>query len=174
MPESEAPNLFTWDDSDHCFVRKQPSNPEELRQMISAIACADLRCIRYRGRDPEVVSSLKGIGELEQCDHAGHPPIMTADYPEEGDAVPVAADVAPASGATKPSPHPWTQAARVFGGVLALLSLWQILSPVNRADTLLGIVGLVVSALYFLSVRKSFRIFATLALALGVALRVIS
>ena len=71
VPESEARELFAWDESDHCFVRKQPSNPEELRQMVSAIASADLRCIRYRGRDPEVVSTLKNLGEIEQCDNPG-------------------------------------------------------------------------------------------------------
>ena len=71
VPESEAPDLFAWDDSDPCFVRKQPSNPAELRQMMRAIACADLRCIRYRGRDREVVASLEAIGEIEQCDNAG-------------------------------------------------------------------------------------------------------
>jgi hypothetical protein len=98
---------------------------------------------------------------------------MALDQRDEGDAAPVAADIAPADSRKKSSP-PWTKAARVFGGLLTFLSLWQILSPVNRADTVLGLVGLLVSALYFLSVRKLFRLLATLGLALGVALRVIS
>lgn len=47
MPEHEAPELFAWDDAHHCYVKKQPTTPEELGHMLSAIACADLGCIRY-------------------------------------------------------------------------------------------------------------------------------
>jgi hypothetical protein len=97
---------------------------------------------------------------------------MGHDHRVDGDAEPVAADVAPANVRRTSASHRWTQAARAFGGLLAFLSIWQVLSPVNRADTVLGLVGLVVSALYFLSVGKLFRLLATLALALGVALRV--
>jgi hypothetical protein len=67
VPESEAPQLFAWDDSVHCYVRKQPAGPDELRQMVGAIANAELRCIRYRGRDQDVLLALKN----DQCDHSG-------------------------------------------------------------------------------------------------------
>jgi len=71
VPEAEAPELFSWDDTVQCYVSKQPANPEELRRMLSAIACADLRCIRYRGRDPHVLAALYRAREIEQCDHGG-------------------------------------------------------------------------------------------------------
>jgi len=71
VPGAEAPELFAWDDSDHCYVRKQPAGPDELRQMVGAIAGAELRCIRYRGRDQHVLVALRNIGEIDQCDHSG-------------------------------------------------------------------------------------------------------
>src|SRR4051812_13422583 len=70
VPEAEAPQLFASDDSRHCYVRKQPSDAEQLRQMINAIACAELPCIRYRGQDQEVLSALRSIGGLDQHDQA--------------------------------------------------------------------------------------------------------
>jgi hypothetical protein len=68
MPHSEAPGLFGWDDQEHCYVSKQPSTADEFRRMISAIACADLGCIRYRGQDVEVVAALAEINEVDKCD----------------------------------------------------------------------------------------------------------
>jgi hypothetical protein len=68
MPHSEAPEQFGWDDQEHCYVSKQRSTSDELRQMLSAIARADLGCIRYRGQDPRVVAALAEIHELDKCD----------------------------------------------------------------------------------------------------------
>jgi hypothetical protein len=71
VPEAVAPQLFAWDGSNHCYVRKQPTGPDEMRQMVDAIAGAELPCIRYRGRDQDVLLALKNIGEIDQCDHLG-------------------------------------------------------------------------------------------------------
>ena len=71
MAEHEAPELFAWDGSDHCYVKKQPTTSEELDHMVSAIACADLGCIRYRGRDARILQALAKVGEIDKCDHAG-------------------------------------------------------------------------------------------------------
>jgi hypothetical protein len=71
VPELEAPALFAWDQEHQCYVSKQPSNPDEVRGMLNAIACADLRCIRYRGRDPALLKALVDMGEVGQCDHPG-------------------------------------------------------------------------------------------------------
>jgi hypothetical protein len=60
---------FAWE-GDHCYVRQQPSGGAELARMVNAIAAADLRCIRYRGRDADVLRALRAIGELGQCDFA--------------------------------------------------------------------------------------------------------
>lgn len=74
VPMVEAPLLFTYalgDDGkpDHCYVSKQPSNGSETESMISAIQCAELRCIRYRGRDQTILTRLIKIGESEICDN---------------------------------------------------------------------------------------------------------
>lgn len=74
VPMVEAPGLFTYalgDDGkpDHCYVSKQPSNGSETESMISAIQCAELRCIRYRGRDQTILTRLIKIGESEICDN---------------------------------------------------------------------------------------------------------
>jgi hypothetical protein len=69
VPEAEAPELFAWDKTDHCYVRKQPSTPDELAHMVTTIATAELACIRYGGRDTDIIRSLKDKGEIKQCDH---------------------------------------------------------------------------------------------------------
>jgi len=71
MAEHEAPELFAWDDEHHCYVKKQPTTPEELDHMLSAIACADLGCIRYRGHDTSILNALARIDEIDKCDQAG-------------------------------------------------------------------------------------------------------
>jgi hypothetical protein len=72
VPFAEAPNLFgaTHDPRGytHCFVRRQPEAPAELDQMVSAIRCAELQCIRYRGTDRLVQLRLVGVGEGIICD----------------------------------------------------------------------------------------------------------
>ena len=52
----------------HCYVSKQPSTALELDQMIEAIKCAELACIRYRGFDPILLKRLTDEGEARQCD----------------------------------------------------------------------------------------------------------
>jgi hypothetical protein len=64
MPEHEAPALFAWDQEQHCYVSKQPANPDEVRGMLNAIGSADLRCIRYKGRDPALLKALAEMGEI--------------------------------------------------------------------------------------------------------------
>lgn len=76
MPFVEAPGLFgTVQDPkgyQHCHVKKQPETPAELEQMLSAIRCAELMCIRYRGTDRLLQFRLIGEGEGVICD--GLPP----------------------------------------------------------------------------------------------------
>ncbi len=72
VPEAEAPELFAWEEgTSHCYVSRQPSNPDELARMVRAVAAAELSCIRYRGRDPVILAALADIGEIAQCDHPG-------------------------------------------------------------------------------------------------------
>ena len=83
VPFAEAPDLFgTVQDPKgypHCYVKRQPESPAELDQMASAIRCAELQCIRYRGSDRLIQLRLIGDGEGVICD--GLPP----DLQQEAD-----------------------------------------------------------------------------------------
>ncbi|MFN6945804.1 MAG: hypothetical protein ACK4ND_12725 [Cytophagaceae bacterium] len=74
VPHAEAPELFGGFDAsgnathDQCFVKKQPSNSEELEKMIKAIAAQELICIRYCGKDEEISKKIKNVGEENQID----------------------------------------------------------------------------------------------------------
>jgi len=58
VPESEAPGLFGVDDH-QCYVKKQPENSAELQQMLSVLHIQELGCIRYAGRDPNVLETIR-------------------------------------------------------------------------------------------------------------------
>jgi hypothetical protein len=72
VPFAEAPGLFgTSQDPKgypHCFVKRQPESPIELEQMVRAIRCAELQCIRYRGTDRLLQLRLVEMGEGAVCD----------------------------------------------------------------------------------------------------------
>jgi len=86
MPFAEAPGLFGRSDEEsgfpggfvpHCYVSRQPQTRIELEQMVSAIRCAELSCIRYRGHDRVILRWLLELGETQICDH------LPADMQEE-------------------------------------------------------------------------------------------
>ncbi|WP_404309303.1 hypothetical protein [Neorhodopirellula lusitana] len=73
IPMAEAPDLFTYAvDSDggpdHCYVSRQPKGDAELSDMLSVIQCAEFRCVRYRGSDPDLLQRLVDLGESDICD----------------------------------------------------------------------------------------------------------
>lgn len=72
VPFTEAPGLFgVCQDPKgypHCYVRRQPESLGELDQMVMAIRCAELQCIRYRGTDRLLQLRLIGEGEGTICD----------------------------------------------------------------------------------------------------------
>ena len=70
IPFAEAPGLFEYDSKNHCFVKCQPATKEELNRMMRAAWAAELHCIRYRGRDPEVLRRFGEFGEPQLCDVA--------------------------------------------------------------------------------------------------------
>jgi hypothetical protein len=80
------------------------------------------------------------------------------------DAEPVAADIPTATPVAKPPPHRPTIIGRMFGGLLAFLSLWQVLTPSNASGAVIGFLGLVVSVLWFVPCPRYFRLLATAAL----------
>ena len=70
MPFEVAADLFGTTETPywHCYVKKQPSSESEIASMIDAISCADLKCIRYRGKDAKILVSLESVNELDVCD----------------------------------------------------------------------------------------------------------
>jgi hypothetical protein len=73
VPFSEAPDLFGTVEGPkayiHCFVKRQPSTPVEVEQMLRAMRYAELECIRYRGVDPSVQQRLFDAGDRRLCDN---------------------------------------------------------------------------------------------------------
>ena len=73
VPFSEAPELFgECQDAKgypHCFVKRQPETPEELKKMLSTIRCAELMCIRYRGNDRRIQLELVEAETGVVCDN---------------------------------------------------------------------------------------------------------
>jgi hypothetical protein len=97
----EAPGLFTYDEKNHCFVRRQPSTQGEFDQMFSAAWNAEVQCIRYRGNDPEVLRRFAELGEAGLCDTPPPPTIkplvrdtVTFENTSSNDTISSAADVA--------------------------------------------------------------------------------
>ena len=78
VPLNEAPELFEYDQAQHCYVCKQPSNANELEQILNAIQFSETQCIRYRGNDPDLLKALKELDLAEVCDSIGYP-----DPPDE-------------------------------------------------------------------------------------------
>jgi len=69
IPFTEAPTLFgTTTEESHCFVKRQPSTEVELDQMVNAIHCAELNCIRYGGSDRAIQIRLIQLPAGSICD----------------------------------------------------------------------------------------------------------
>lgn len=69
VPFGEAPDLLgTTVNDDHCFVKKQPTTDDEMDQMVSAIQCAELGCIRYKGTERTIQIRLIEANEGSICD----------------------------------------------------------------------------------------------------------
>jgi hypothetical protein len=62
VPEAEAPGLFAFG-PEQCYVRKQPSTPDEMRQMLEALYVQELGCIRYGGRSLDVIETIRCRGD---------------------------------------------------------------------------------------------------------------
>lgn len=48
VPQAFAPDLFGEDDLHHCYVRRQPQTPDELKRMARVLWAQELGCIRRR------------------------------------------------------------------------------------------------------------------------------
>ena len=65
----DAPELFEFDSSDHCYVKRQPASDSELEKAVHVLRAQELECVRYRGTDARLLRRLGEAGEAEHCDH---------------------------------------------------------------------------------------------------------
>src|SRR5215203_5773247 len=70
VPEEYAPDLMGFDESNfHCFIAKQPTNENEVYQAIKMAWASELECIRYSGKNPQILRRLAEAGVPDCCDH---------------------------------------------------------------------------------------------------------
>jgi hypothetical protein len=70
VPTSVAPELFEFDSTDHCYVKRQPTSDTEMEKALRVLRAQELDCVRYRGKDEAILRRLAEAGEAHQCDHA--------------------------------------------------------------------------------------------------------
>jgi hypothetical protein len=69
VPTAIAPELFEFDSTDHCYVKRQPSSNAEMEKALHVLRGQELGCVRYRGTDEAILRRLAEAGEAHQCDH---------------------------------------------------------------------------------------------------------
>jgi ferredoxin len=69
VPTAIAPELFEFDSTDHCYVRRQPNSNAEMEKALHVLRAQELDCIRYRGTDEAILRRLAEAGEAHHCDH---------------------------------------------------------------------------------------------------------
>lgn len=68
VPFHGTPDLFSYDDQNHCYVSKQPESKSDTTRMIRTLLSSELECIRYGGSDPEVLRRLAESGNAHLSD----------------------------------------------------------------------------------------------------------
>jgi hypothetical protein len=68
VPDAIAPDLFEYDRTPQCYVRRQPESADELERMLTVVWSQELGCIRYRGSDERILQRLADAGAMEACD----------------------------------------------------------------------------------------------------------
>jgi ferredoxin len=69
VPEAIAPELFAYDSSTHCYVKRQPESVSELEAALRVVRTQELGCVRFRGNDEVVLRRLAEAGESAACDY---------------------------------------------------------------------------------------------------------
>lgn len=67
VPHTVAPDLMAWeskpgDPHTHCYFKKQPEGPAELRQALNAIDASCCGALCYAGSETEVLRELRKSG----------------------------------------------------------------------------------------------------------------
>jgi ferredoxin len=68
VPVSEAPDLFAYDDRNHCHFKRQPTTRDEIDRALRAAWAAELECIRYGGTDADIRRRFAEFGSPHLCD----------------------------------------------------------------------------------------------------------
>jgi|GEM_PF-513315 len=68
VPRLTAPDLFKYDDDQHCYVCRQPASADEMSQMVRTFVEQEFGCIRYGGSDPAIVQRIAENGDADFCD----------------------------------------------------------------------------------------------------------
>jgi hypothetical protein len=58
VPWYFAPDNFAVDDR-QCYVQRQPANEAELIKMIKVMHIQELDCVRYKGRDRQIIDAIQ-------------------------------------------------------------------------------------------------------------------
>lgn len=58
IPELEAPDLIAGTDDGHCYFRKQPVTPDEVRRAIAAVNISCCGAVQYGGDDPDILRQI--------------------------------------------------------------------------------------------------------------------
>ncbi len=67
IPVDIAPDIFAFDDR-HCFVKRQPVQPDEIDRTLEVMNSQEVGCIRYAGHDLDIIRRLMESGEGASCD----------------------------------------------------------------------------------------------------------
>ena len=82
IPTMTAPTLFKEKEDEYCFVSKQPENEEELQKMIEVIGDSEVNCIRYCGKNKEIMDQIYMADDT--CDyhpkHKGRDPYYKGNH----------------------------------------------------------------------------------------------
>jgi hypothetical protein len=54
VPTALAPELFDFDATDHCYVKRQPASDQEMENALRVLRAQELECVRYRGTDEAI------------------------------------------------------------------------------------------------------------------------
>ena len=68
IPFQLAPELFSYDQDQHCYVSRQPETKEELDRIIRTLLYSEVQCIRYRGKEEDVLRRLGESGDAALAD----------------------------------------------------------------------------------------------------------
>ena len=84
IPEDIAPELFEFKKDEYCYVKKQPTNNEELKRMIEVVGDSEVSCIRYCGKEASIMDRIYMPGDV--CDY--HPDHKKRDpYSQEKETI---------------------------------------------------------------------------------------